>query len=394
VFTANTEDRIIPETYRQYIDNFITLNTNNLDALRAEATKLNATQKIEAIIPGSEYHVSLTAHLANNLGLVGHPIKTVEALRNKYALRDILSQRGVSTPKYALLNSTNDLRAAAEKTGFPAVLKPTQMAGGLNVRRVNNFADLTTAYLEITQHSAEEMGHSTRNGVILESYIPGEIFSVEGFISRDRLTVTSITKKFMCHEPFFVEMGHIVQANLEDAERRAIIEYVEKIFRALEINVGVFHLELKVDQGKPMLIEVAGRLPGDHIVELVQCATGVNLVTAMIQSHLAQPVSETVTRKKYAGIQYFSLPANVDSYSEIEGFDQLNTLPGFVEAQRTVLPNTTIRNPETFNGRVAYVIISGDSYDEVYQALARARDIVNVKSLHILGRARHVSCAL
>lgn len=390
VFTANIRDRTIPVHYHQYVDNFITLDTNNLAALRAGASKLNATQRIEGIIPGSEYHISLTAYLANDLGLLGHPIKTVEALRNKYALRDILSQRGISMPQYTSVNSMDDLHAAAEKIGFPAVLKPTQMAGGLNARRVNNLGELTTAYIEITQDNLEEMGYSTRNGVILESYIPGEIFSVEGFFSRDQLTVISVTKKFMCREPLFVEMGHIVQANIDGVTRETIIEYVKKIFRVLEINVGVFHMELKVEQGKPMLIEVAGRLPGDHIVELIQYATGVNLVTAMVQSHLVQPVSEIVTRQKWAGIQYFSVAKNVNSYSEIEGFDQLNSLPGFIEAQQIVLPNTIIHHPETFNGRVAYVIVCNDSYDKVFQVLTSAREIVNVKPSHILERSQRL----
>ena len=160
VISANQDDRTIPLEYRCYIDNFIIQDTNNIDLLLIEARKLDEFNKVDGVIPGSEYHVSLTAAVAHDLVLPGHSIDTVEALGNKHFMRKLLAYTDVRIPKYALIHSFNDLIFAAEKTGFPAVLKPTSMAGGLNVRKVSNLIELNEAYTAIKNSDLIEMGHS------------------------------------------------------------------------------------------------------------------------------------------------------------------------------------------------------------------------------------------
>lgn len=378
VISANKADRIIPLEYRCFIDNFIINDTNNIDLLLIEARKINNTAKIEGVLPGSEYHICLTAFVAHDLALPGHCIDTVEALRNKYFMRDLLTSTDVRIPEYRLIHSVHDLITAAQKTGFPAVLKPTSMAGGLNVRKVSSLVELTEAYQTVKNSDIKEMDHSSDNGLLLESYISGKMFSVEGFVSKDQLHIVSITEKLQCAEPSFVEMGHIVQANLSEEEREQIFHYVSRVIKVLKITLGVFHLELKIDQDGPVIIEIAGRLPGCRIVDLIRLARGVDLVEMMVKTHLNQQISRPEFSCNTAGIQFFSVPNGTNQYSTIDGWEKLKDIPCFYESKVSINPCVLIDHPETFNGRVAHAIFCADNYEQVASAMLRARELIKI----------------
>lgn len=379
VISAGTDDRIIPLEYRHYIDHLMISDTYQLDHLLIEARRLNSTDKIDGVIPGSEYHICLTALVAHDLHLVGHCIDTVEALRNKYFMRELLAQADVRMPKYALIHSEQDLNTAADTTGFPAVLKPTSMAGGLNVRKVNNLAELKDSYASIKYSGVAEMGHSCDNGLVLESYLSGKMYSVEGFISQHQPHIVSITEKFQCAEPYFIEMGHIVQANLTEEAKGQIYHYVYKVIKALKMVVGVFHLELKVDQDGPAIIEIAGRLPGCRIVDLIRLARDVDLVEIMIKTHLNEPVPQPILSCKTAGIQFFSVPKGANQYSVINGWEALKNIPAFHESTITIDPETIISHPDTFQGRIAHAIFYDEDYDKVAQGMLTAKQLIAVQ---------------
>jgi len=378
VISADTDDRIIPFEYRHYIDHLVVSDTDHVDTLLVESRKLDRTHKIDGVIPGSEYHVCLTAIVAHDLHLIGHCIDTVEALRNKFIMRELLKHNDIRMPKYALIRSEHSLISAAETTGFPAVLKPTSMAGGLNVRKVNHLAELKDAYLSITHCGVVEMGHSCENGVVLESYINGKMYSIEGFITQNQSYIVSITEKFQCAEPYFIEIGHIVQANLTEEVKKRLCHYVHKVLKSLKMVVGVFHLELKVDQDGPAIIEIAGRLPGCRIVDLIRLAQGVDLVEIMIKTHLNERVSQPVLKGNTAGIQFFSVPKGANQYSVINGWGELKNIPTFYESTITISAGTVIDHPDTFQGRVAHAIFYDESYDKVALAMLRAKELIRI----------------
>ena len=101
---------------------------------------------IDGITTFCELAVPLAARLAEALGLPTNTPLAVDTARNKHAARQCMQAAGLPTPRHTLLASAEDLGAAAEHVGFPAVIKPISGAASIGVIRVNNLEDLYTSY--------------------------------------------------------------------------------------------------------------------------------------------------------------------------------------------------------------------------------------------------------
>lgn len=55
---------------------------------------------------------------------------------------DVMKKAGLATPKSFILRSEKDIEQAANKIGFPAVIKPISGAGSMGVIKVQNLDDL------------------------------------------------------------------------------------------------------------------------------------------------------------------------------------------------------------------------------------------------------------
>ncbi|HAU3965747.1 TPA: hypothetical protein ACNBA3_002946 [Legionella pneumophila] len=88
IASANIDERIIPDEYHRHIDHLKIIDTYDIDSLYNWICNIN--HPISAIIPGSEYHVPITAQLAHKLGLPGINPEDVESLRIKSFMRDRL----------------------------------------------------------------------------------------------------------------------------------------------------------------------------------------------------------------------------------------------------------------------------------------------------------------
>src|SRR5207249_7492479 len=105
-------------------------------------------------------------------------------------------------------------------------------------------------------------------GVLIEEYVEGPEYSVEGFMDGGSVRVACITSKFLGPEPHFVEAGHVVPGSISEPERRRVVAYVGRVVAALRLDRGPFHAELRCTPHGPLLIEIAARLGGDRIPDL------------------------------------------------------------------------------------------------------------------------------
>lgn len=113
---------------------------------------------------------------------------------------------------------------------------------------------------------------------LLESHLDGQEFSCEAFIHDGKIRFLNITE--------YVHLGHsnFVPASKHLEEKRPMIrEAVESLIKAFDIRYGMIHPEWFVTaDGKMNFGEVASRVPGGHIFELIQKAYGFNPFAGMV----------------------------------------------------------------------------------------------------------------
>ena len=367
VMSACSDERIIPDDYRAYIDQLIMVDTNQL-ALVCQATK-QIERKVSGVLPGFEIYVEIAARVAAFLDVPHVNLLAANALRNKGALRQLLKEKKIRSPQFWLVNSMSDIQRDAGAYDFPLVLKPIDQSGSVHVSKVNSQEELETAYAAMTADTWTEMEKGIGCVAIAESYISGTEYSVEGFVSDGVMQIISVTEKTTTEPPYFVEIRHIVGPGLGG---NAICDYMLQVMSALDLNLGVFHAEIKVDEDGPVLIEIAGRLAGGGICELIKLAYGFDLRQAMIHCHLNMPVLfKKKARAMFAGIQYFTIDNH--SYTSVHGVDAIKQLPGFHDFQLFYQPGDTVPALQSFLGRVGCCVFSAVTYEALLNRLEQAK---------------------
>lgn len=376
VLSHDRDDRRLPERVRKDIDTLVVLDTNDEAALLEAAVAVDRERRLSGVLPGFEFYVPAAARVADRLGLPGLPVASVAAVRDKALMRRRVEAAGLRVPRYASVGSAAELDAAAALVGYPCVLKPTDSAGSIHVSRADTPSALHAAYRDLTGDQRLDLGRALGGRVLLEEYLDGPEVSVEGYVAAGRVTVVAVTRKFLGPEPYFVELGHLVQADLAPVERRAVEEYVAAVVAALDVTVGPFHCELRLPGGEPVLIELGARLGGDRIPDLVEIATGVPLAHLAVAAHTGldpRDVPPGAPRAKYAGIHFLTAPGP-GSYRTVHGLARLRARPEVLEAEVTAVPGQPVPPAQDFRGRVGHVLYSTDSYAEALE-LRRTIDL-------------------
>jgi biotin carboxylase len=372
VVSFDSDERYLPDKYRKLVDDIIIVDTNNEAEIFKALVDLKTRVQLDAIIPGFEYYVPIVSRINAKLNLPGLPPQSVNSLRIKSQMRERLHAHGVLIPVYTIIDSPIELEAAASLVGFPAVLKPVNFSGSIHVSRVDSIQELQKAYEAINTDLQVDLGIALSSQVQLEAYIDGPEFSIEGIVTNDGIHIVSITEKLLGLEPYFVEIGHIVEPEFSLEKRELIQVYVTDVVNALGVTLGTFHCEIRLSLDGPVVIELGARLPGDHICELVALSKGISLPRAMIESYLGQPISalEKILTPidQFAGIRFFTAPG-LSHYENVMGLQELEMKPGFVKYELTIPARESIPPLIDFRGRIGFTIFTAPTYQEIQRRL-------------------------
>jgi D-alanine-D-alanine ligase len=121
--------------------------------------------------PNREAHVPAIAEFLGVPYTASDPLTLAIAL-HKGRTKEILTQRGVPTPSYVLIESFGDL-AQLQGAGYPLFLKPAWEGSSKGIGMANRVQSTRAA-----KAKAEELLATYRQPVIAERYLPGPEFTV------------------------------------------------------------------------------------------------------------------------------------------------------------------------------------------------------------------------
>lgn len=383
VLSIDAGDRVLTDSVRCRSASIVRVDTNDLNALTDAVRRLHAEVNLQALIPGFEYMVDATAVVAERLGLRGLPPAAAACTRNKLSIREAVARRGLAGPAYMAVNAWADLEQAAAQVCFPAVLKPIDGSGSLMVRRVDNMHELRSAYRSMQQQPLLDMGRTVGTHAMLESYVAGREFSIEGVVDPSGTRVIAVTEKILGPEPHFVEMGHVVEAGISSEDRAALVAYIAEVVDAVGLTLGVFHAEARIGQSGPVLMEIAARLGGDRIYRLVELAKAVSLPALMIRSYCGEehlPHPSPHHSQQVAGVRFLTL-GEAGHFESVQGVDQVRAMEGCQEVEIYYGPYTKIPAAVDFRGRIGHILFSAPNRPVLDERLQRASSALKFLSL-------------
>jgi biotin carboxylase len=245
-------------------------------------------QRVDGLIAVGDRPVVLAALAANTLGLPWHPVLGALASSDKRRSRAALAAAGLPAPQFAVLSTSSGSRhrprtmAHRPRTtahgprptdhgprptdlAFPVVLKPVGLSGSRGVIRANDEREYAAAFERIRALMSRPEVRASRTGledmILVEQYVDGREFAVEGVMTRGALKVLAVfDKPDPLEGPFFEETIYVTPAAIDPAVRSRIVDHVARGAAALGLWHGSIHAECRVTAaGEVFVLEIAAR---------------------------------------------------------------------------------------------------------------------------------------
>lgn len=296
--------------------------TSDVEALEAVVAKIHAAKPVDAVIAQIEPTLEAIAIVCERLGLRFTSAEGVLTARNKVRTREKLAAAGLATVAYAHAHDVESALAAADRIGYPVVVKPVSGLDSMMVSRVDDPAGMPAAAREVLDAplvTPEQMREQFRRGILVEQYLSGRLVSAELAV------VDGVSHRFMISGRSrgagndCVEMGAALPADLAPAERDECFDYAEQVCRVLGLDFGVFHLEIMLTGRGPVLVEANPRVMGGIMTTMYGRVTGVDFADHLIDVYLGLPPSRgvpeataTITARKIMPVSAGTLPEEID----------------------------------------------------------------------------------
>ncbi len=328
-----------------------------------------------ALTFAADYPMPALAALCDALGLPSPGAAAVLRATNKAHMRRALADAGVACPGFEHVHDLDAARAAARRLGGDVVLKPAQSSGGRGVSGVPASAPpavLDTAFAHAAAYSRGGQG------VMVERCILGDEFSVELLCHGGQAQVLAVTDKLTTGAPHFVEVGHQQPSRLAPPARAAVEAAALATVRALGIDTAAAHVELRLADEGPVIMEAAARAGGGCIAShLVPLSTGIDMVAACIAIALGDtPRLHPQRAPLAAAIRFVTAPAG--TIAGLAGLDEARALDGVVEAEAYVAPGQRIGRLVDATARCGHAIATGPTVAAAIARAEAARDRIRV----------------
>ncbi|NOT27632.1 MAG: ATP-grasp domain-containing protein [Acidobacteria bacterium] len=319
----------------EHAEHVLTAETNQLQALTEFLRGQHELLHFDGVITICDYYVDAVAHVAKALGLPQAFPASIGLERRKHLVRQALDRAGLPNPAYAVTTSWPATREAAERIGYPVVVKPPDLASSAFVRLVKDERELHDAFSSLERFSTNFREQAREPLWLLEEFMAGDEVSVEACTFQGETTVIGITDKSLTGFPYFIEDGHMFPARLDAPTTEAVTALVRGALDAVGHDHGISHTEVKLTPDGPRIVEINPRPGGNYIVELVERVTGIDLLAAQIDLALgcAPSLARKSTGVASAAIA-FLVPPRAGHVASVAGAD---TLPGDSHVARWTL---------------------------------------------------------
>ncbi|MEU6235196.1 ATP-grasp domain-containing protein [Kitasatospora sp. NPDC047058] len=276
-----------------------------------------------AVIPAVEYAVPFAARLAERYGLPGASLGAAQLLRDKHLLRIVAAAAGIANPESEPVRSAAGLAGFLARHPGPVVLKPANRQASVGTRVIHRPEEAGEAWVQCL---AQDEGvfvpdRPIEPSMLAERFVSGPEFSVELLVAGGRPVFANTTGKVLYPGPYPIEAGHTVPAELPDEQRKMLVAETERLSAAVGFGDGVLHCEWILEDGVPVLVECAGRLPGDSIADLIEAAYPVGLVRAYFALMGGEPPGPLPGRAAYATAARFLAPDRPGTVTAVHGLD-------------------------------------------------------------------------
>jgi len=258
------------------------------------------TRRIDRLVALDEFDMENVSAIREHLRIPGMGLTTVRYFRDKLAMRMRAKKAGVPVPEFVHVLNHDELRDFIARVPAPWILKPRSQASGIGMKKIHRPQELWPWLDKL----GDEQSH-----FLLEKFVPGSVFHVDSVVS-EREVLFADAHAYGVPPLDVSHAGGVFTTRTverDSADAKALQEVNTKLIESLGLLRGVTHAEFlkSHSDGELCFIEIAARVGGAYISDVVEAASGINLWREWARLEVGAgktPYSIPPRRSDYAGV--------------------------------------------------------------------------------------------
>src|ERR1700676_145608 len=258
------------------------------------------SQPIDRIVALDEFDMENVSALREHLRIPGMGLTTVRYFRDKLSMRARAKEAGILVPEFVHVLNYDAIREFMARVPAPWLLKPRSQASGIGMKKIHQASDLWPWL--------DQLGDQ-QSFYLLEQFVPGTVYHVDGIVS-ERQVLFAEPHAYGSPPLDVSHQGGVFTTRTlpRDApETKKLLEINREVIEGLGYLRGVTHAEFLKSHanGKFYFIEIAARVGGAYISDVIETATNINLWREWARLEVGagkQPYELPAVRRDYAGV--------------------------------------------------------------------------------------------
>jgi biotin carboxylase len=303
-----TKEKFLHEDWpRESIDEIICVpNDANSDLFTHTVTQLARQMKVDLIVALEEFDVINAGLIREHLRMPGMTSSHARVFRDKLAMRCVARDAGIPVPDFVHVHNYDDLREFMARVTPPWVLKPRAEVSALGIKKMTNDEEV---WRTIDQLDARESLRERSSYFLLERYVAGDVFHVDSLVEDGEVVFAGVNA--YGRPPMDVTHGGgvFLSYTLEhgSADQLTLLDLNRRLIAALGLTRGAAHSEFIKgnDNGEFYFLEIAARVGGAYIAEILEASSGVNIWREWARIEIRdrnEPYVLSPERAEYGGI--------------------------------------------------------------------------------------------
>ncbi len=275
-------------------------------------------EKVEGVLIqfGGQTAINI-AHALEEEGvkIMGTSVQDVDKLEDRKAFYQLLEELNIPHISGEMAFKADELIAAAEKLGYPVLVRPSYVIGGQSMFTIYSEEELKRYIVQLAENSQEQMWP-----LLVDRYMPGLECEIDVICDGENIVVPGVFEHF---ERAGVHSGDSITVfppvSLSDETKETLIDYGRRIAKALPI-IGMMNIQFVVYENIVYVLEVNPR--SSRTVPIISKVTGVSMIELAIRVQLGESLKDLCPKQGLlAEPSYFAVKAPVFSSGKLKGVD-------------------------------------------------------------------------
>lgn len=306
----------LPHEARENLAHYEHVALANEAAVLEALTGLARNVRVDQVECLWEPYVVLAARIREHLGLPGMTVDQALPFRDKERMKQVLDAAGIRTPRHTAVGSVAGVWEAAERIGYPLIVKPIAGAGSADTYRVASAAELADV-LPMVRHVPT---------LSVEEFIDGEEFTYDTVCGAGQVLHDNICwyrpRPLQARSHEWVSPVTVSLRDIEDEQLSGGREMGLAVLEALGFRSGFTHMEwYRKADGEVVFGEIGARPPGARTVDVMNYGIDGDLYTTWAEAVVTG--SSAPHSRPYNAASIFKRAQGAGQITSVTGLENL-----------------------------------------------------------------------